>query len=104
MTAENVGENGCLQRDSAEHEEYAGVQRSFSLIWKEKDSAQPLLESACQLLNAPYTERYVRCCERTGVSRPLLLDRSGDTGIRPVYVRYKLAFIEEKGIKNGETA
>ena len=23
--------------------------------------------------------RYVRCCERTGVSRPLLLDRSGDS-------------------------
>jgi len=22
----------------------------------------------------PYTERYVRWCERTGVSRPLLLD------------------------------
>ena len=74
MTAENVGENGCLQRDSAEHEEYAGVQRSFSLIWKEKDSAQPLLESACQLLKAPYTERYVRCCERTAVSHRLLLD------------------------------
>ena len=30
-------------------------------------------------MKAPYTERYVRCCERTGVSRPLLLDRSGDT-------------------------
>ena len=29
---------------------------------------------ARQLLKAPYTERYVRCCERTGVSHPLLLD------------------------------
>ena len=29
----------------------------------------------CQTLNAPYTERYVRCGERTGVNHPLLLDR-----------------------------
>jgi len=25
-------------------------------------------------LKAPYTERYVRCCERTAVSHRLLLD------------------------------
>ena len=25
-------------------------------------------------IEAPYTERYVRCCERTGVSHSLLLD------------------------------
>ena len=43
MTAEYVGNNGCLQRDSAEHEEYAGARRSFSLIWEEKNSAQPKL-------------------------------------------------------------
>ena len=43
MTAENVSDNGYLQRDSAEHEEYAGAQRSFSLIWEEKNSAQPRL-------------------------------------------------------------
>ncbi len=43
MTAENVERNGCLQRDSAEHKEYAGAQRSFSLIWKETDSAQQKL-------------------------------------------------------------
>ena len=29
---------------------------------------------ARQLLKAPYTERYVRCCERTAVSHRLLLD------------------------------
>ena len=29
---------------------------------------------ARQLLKAPYTERYVRCCERTVVNHSLLLD------------------------------
>ena len=43
MRAENVGSNGYLQRDSAEHEAYAGAQRSFSLIWVEKNSAQSRL-------------------------------------------------------------
>jgi retron-type reverse transcriptase len=32
-----------LQRDSAEHEGYAKVRRSFNSIWKERDSAQPEL-------------------------------------------------------------
>ncbi|MGF7085668.1 hypothetical protein M2148_002627, partial [Lachnospiraceae bacterium PF1-4] len=31
---------------------------------------------ARQLLKAPYTERYVRCCERTAVSHRLLLDKA----------------------------
>jgi len=29
----------------------------------------------------PYTERYVRWCERTGVSRPLLLDWAGERAL-----------------------
>ncbi len=38
--------SGCPQRDSAEHEGYAEVSRSFDRIWKERDSAQPgLLEA-----------------------------------------------------------
>ena len=68
--AENTKSSGCLQRDSAEHEGYAKARRSFNLIWKERDSAQPkLLEailhkdnfshsiSVCarQLLKALYT-------------------------------------------------
>ena len=40
-TAENLEEEGCPQKDSAEHEEYAGACRSFRQIWKERDSAQP---------------------------------------------------------------
>ena len=41
--AENIEINGCLQRDSAEHEGYAKASRSFNRIWKERDSAQPKL-------------------------------------------------------------
>ena len=38
--AENTKSSGCLQRDSAEHEEYAKARRSFNPIWKERDRAQ----------------------------------------------------------------
>ena len=41
--AENLAEEGCPQKDSAEHEEYAGARRSFRQIWEERDSAQPEL-------------------------------------------------------------
>jgi group II intron reverse transcriptase/maturase len=41
--AENIENNGCPQRDSAEHEGYAEVRRSFRSIWKERDSASPEL-------------------------------------------------------------
>ena len=44
--AENIENNGCLQRDSAEHEGYAKARRSFNLIWKERDSVQPKLLEA----------------------------------------------------------
>ena len=40
---ENIENNGCSQRDSAEHEGYAKASRSFNRIWKERDSAQPRL-------------------------------------------------------------
>ncbi len=39
--AENMENNGCPQRDNAEHEGYAEASRSFNRIWKERDSAQP---------------------------------------------------------------
>ena len=41
--AENIENNGCSQRDNAEHEGYVKARRSFNLIWKERDSAQPRL-------------------------------------------------------------
>ena len=43
MKAENIDNNDCPQRDSAEHEGYAEVRRSFRSIWKERDSAEPEL-------------------------------------------------------------
>ena len=39
--AENIENNGCLQRDNAEHEGYVKASRSFNRIWKERDSAEP---------------------------------------------------------------
>ena len=44
--AENIENNGCSQRDSAEHEGYVKARRSFNPIWKERDSAQPKLLEA----------------------------------------------------------
>ena len=38
--------NGCSQRDNAEHEGYAKASRSFNRIWKERDSVQPKLLEA----------------------------------------------------------
>jgi group II intron reverse transcriptase/maturase len=43
MNTENIDNNGCLHRDSAEHEGYAKAHRSFNSIWKERNSAQPEL-------------------------------------------------------------
>ena len=43
---ENTVKSDCLQKDSAEHESYAGVSRSFNRIWKERDNAQPALLEA----------------------------------------------------------
>ena len=45
MDAENIRNDGCSQRDSAEHKGHVRAHRSFNRIWKERDSAQPdLLE------------------------------------------------------------
>ena len=43
---ENTENSSYLQRDSAEHEGYVKARRSFNLIWKERDSAQPKLLEA----------------------------------------------------------
>ncbi len=52
----NVENNGCSQRDNAEHEGYAKASRSFNRIWKERDSAQPrLFEGYC--IKITLTER-----------------------------------------------
>ena len=35
--AENIENNGCSQRDNAEHEGYVKASRSFNRIWKERE-------------------------------------------------------------------
>ena len=44
--AENIENNGCSQRENAEHEGYVKASRSFNRIWKERDSAQSRLLEA----------------------------------------------------------
>ena len=50
--AENIENNGCSQRDNAEHEGYVKASRSFNRIWKERDSAQSRLLEAILLANS----------------------------------------------------
>ncbi len=58
---ENTNKSGCLQRDSAEHKGYAGASRSFNLIWKERDSAEPeLLERILERENLNRAFKRVR--------------------------------------------
>ena len=62
---ENIENNGCSQRDSAEHEGYAKVSRSFNRIWKERDSAQPKLLEAI-LYKDNFNRAYKRVKENKG--------------------------------------
>ena len=64
--AENIENNGCSQRDSAEHEGYAKVSRSFNRIWKERDSAQPRLLEAI-LYKDNFNRAYKRVKANKGV-------------------------------------
>ena len=43
MDTENAGNGGCSQKDSAEHKRYVRAHRSFNRIWKERDSAEPVI-------------------------------------------------------------
>ena len=52
MDAENINNDGCSQRDSAEHKGYVRAHRSFNRIWKERDSAQPVRWGFYDLTNA----------------------------------------------------
>ena len=63
--AENIENNGCLQRDRAEHEGYAKASRSFNRIWKERDSAQPKLLEAI-LYKDNFNRAYKRVKENKG--------------------------------------
>ena len=64
---ENIENNGCSQRDSAEHEGYAKASRSFNRIWKERDSAQPKLLEAI-LYKDNFNRAYKKVKENKGAS------------------------------------
>ena len=63
-----------LVHDTYSSHKYGNDKRKTDKQWLLR-FIHSLSVSARQLLKAPYTERYVRRCERTGVSHSLLLDR-----------------------------
>ena len=75
--------NGCSQRDSAEHEEYAKASRSFNRIWKERDSAQPRLLEAIL-----YKDNFNRAYKRVKANK-------GAAGIDGMTVEEALPYLRE---------
>lgn len=83
--AENMENNGCPQRDSAEHKGYAEVSRSFHRIWKERDSAQPKLLEAIL-----YKDNLNRAYKRVKANK-------GAAGIDGMTVGEALPYLKEHG-------
>ena len=80
---ENIENNGCSQRDSAEHERYAKASRSFNRIWKERDSAQPkLLETIL------YKDNFNRAYKRVKANK-------GAPGIDGMTIKEALPYLKE---------
>lgn len=80
--AENMN-NGCSQRESAEHEGYAKVSRSFNRIWKERDSAQPKLLEAIL-----YKDNFNRAYKRVKANK-------GKPGVDGMTVEEALPYLRE---------
>lgn len=77
--------SGCSQRDSAEHEGYAKVSRSFNRIWKERDSAQPkLLETIL------YKDNLNRAYKRVKANK-------GAAGIDGMTIEEALPYLKKQG-------
>ena len=75
--------NGFSQRDSAEHEGYAKVSRSFNRIWKERDSAQPKLLEAIL-----YKDNFNRAYKRVKANK-------GKHGVDGMTVEEALPYLRE---------
>ena len=80
---ENLENNGCPQRDRAEHEGYAEASRSFNRIWKERDSAQPKLLEAIL-----HKDNFNRAYKRVKASK-------GAPGIDGMTVEEALPYLKE---------
>ena len=80
---ENIENNGCSQRDSAEHEGYAKASRSFNRIWKERDSAQPKLLEAIL-----YKDNFNRAYKR-------VMENKGAPGIDGMTIEEALPYLKE---------
>ena len=80
---ENLENNGCPQRDSAEHEGYAEASRSFNRIWKERDSAQPKLLEAIL-----HKENFNRAYKRVKANK-------GAPGIDGMTIKEALPYLKE---------
>ena len=81
--AENIENNGCLQRDNAEHEGYVKASRSFNRIWKERDSAQPRLLEAIL-----YKDNFNRAYKRVKANK-------GAPGIDGMTIEEALPYLKE---------
>ena len=81
--AENIENNGCSQRDNAEHEGYVKASRSFNRIWKEKDSAQPRLLEAIL-----YKDNFNRAYKRVKANK-------GAPGIDGMTIEEALPYLKE---------
>ena len=81
--AENTENSGCLQRNSAEHEGYAKARRSFNLIWKERDSAQPKLLEAIL-----YKDNFNRAYKRVKANK-------GAPGVYGMTVEEAITYLQE---------
>ena len=81
--AENIENNGCSQRDNAEHEGYVKASRSFNRIWKERDSAQPRLLEAIL-----YKDNFNRAYKRVKANR-------GAPGIDSMTIEEALPYLKE---------
>ena len=114
--AENIENNGCSQRDNAEHEGYVKASRSFNRIWKERDSAQPRLLEAI-LYKDNFNRTYKRVKANKGApgidgmtieeARPYLKEHQQEITDRiyrgkytPSPVRLSLIHISYPGINN----
>ena len=89
--AENIENNGCSQRDNAEHEGYVKASRSFNRIWKERDSAQPRLLEAIL-----YKDNFNRAYKRVKARRGSSISKGASTRDNRPHLSWKVYSVSSK--------